>query len=1217
MKLHQDNSKKRYFINFSGAKFLIFSNLFGLRRCRRIRPIPFMNLPFAIYLSLRSRNTFVWGCSFSKNLIWRLFCFIFTKKCRYVNFIEDGLLKTSMNDKSFSYMVTPFKPYYHYRKSDWHQLNLPSLKSFNDKSNFLFDQNKDFLGKYSSQRDEIETNRKRSLIVGQVEGDMSLTKFPKKLRQNIEFIKYIQNKYPGEHLAFIMHPKNTDINKDQVSNYCDRNDIQIINAPKKINEKTVVHSRSSLLGIELFESGGNVIFHGGDCNWISEYIDFIEKSIPIVTKHDEVLTADNKFIIRQSLLSFVHLYPDIDNYDTEENKLSFVTYEQMSDLFLIYCYITDVRRHGWNLEMLYNNWALVNESNNKTTDDHLMLVHNKTKHKIKILDYNRLSLDVLYCSMSIRLPHAQQQFFCQLYRQLTHSKNIEYFTFVITDLAKLGDNITMFDEMKGCLSIYLSKMKENKASIRDFRVINACNMTFQFGFYELIPIAIAIVKKLYLISRFTDKNFSFGSKIKMLRGVFRFVIRCEALFYARSFSGDPYVNERVKFKKFIRQFHLDMKTILLRDSANEHVINALFTQAQGALVDSSNEIWTQPQKKKKRGVFGVIKHYLDTNLIKLSLILEIVRNNRGACIIDNSELNNLLINNLPYLNNKLSLDAVFYAMKLRNFDAIIDEISPSYLKNGLINPLIKKLLRSQFQGNVILNEYTNAARLFLNNNDKNNNTQCNGLVINVSGGCKNSLSMLVELTPNWTKLGYLVIDPFLNLKRRCLNSNNDSDISKKLSLDTDKQNLIENEINDLFNLSCGASLKLLPFIIDWERKEILYKNINYYQGVYERIATYLRRANISMKNQEELFSLKTELMRLSRFLRIHEKINIIAEITNKKIFVFMGNAHVSPYNAFRDSFSYAKYKLILCGLAYSRLFTGKLQNYSEEFKISLYSSCTSKRAPFLINKEEFETFIKNSSEVENFDKNKEKVLAHLNKKFKFDEVKPEFNNDKYKSWRANNKTGRVFKVIGKLAVDMGIPNDGGKIFNDHKAYILGINDFAKSNKNCFFIFRPHPQERTKEISLSLNDFVSDWVDDSLDNVIIADHVDISSKIILAHTDIALIYNGSAIPEYLAIGKKVCVFTKQAYIDYPLDIYEPSNLKELLTMKTHVSEEQSERALNLLTQYFFYDARYSCSAAKLSAHNLSVYTPSFEISGSNNEVNSNFELLDRQYREILN
>ena len=1208
MKTHQDNSEiKRYFINFSGAKFLIFSNIFGLRNCKRIRPIPFMNLPSAIYLSLRCRNTFVWGSSFSNNFIWRLFCFVFTKKCRYVNFIEDGFLKTSINDKSFSYMVTPFKPYYHFRKSDWYKLKIPSLENFNSESNFLFNENRDFLGKYSSQRDELDGDIKRSLIVGQVEGDMSLAKFPRNLRYNIRFIKYIQNKYPDEPLAFIMHPKNSDINKEQITNYCDRNNITIINAPKKFSGKTVVHSRSSLLGIELFERGGDVTFHGGDCNWISEYINYIKNSSSI----------DNRFIIRQSLLSFVHLYPDIDNYDLEKNKLSFVTYNQMTDLFLIYCFITDVRRNGWNLEMLHNNWSLMYDENKIDSNNSLTLINNRTKRVIKVLDYDRLSLDVLYCSMSIRLPYSQKYFFHQLRKQISKTNSIDYFTFVITDLARIGDNITMFDEMQECLSIYLKRMRQNKASIKDFRVINACNMTLQFGFYQLIPEAIRIVKRLYLTSRFTNNNFSFGSKLKMLRSIFRFIIRCEALFYARSFSGDPYVNERAEFINFIREFHMDMKKALLRDSINDQEINALFSQAQGALVDSSNKIWAQPQKKKRRGFFGLMRNYLSKKVIKLSLILEIVRNNRGSCIIDNNQLNDLLISSLPYLNNKLSLDAVFYAIKLRNFDAIIDEISPSYLKNGLINPLIKKLLRSQFQERMITNDYVNAARYFLDRNEKDNSAQCNGLVINVSGGCKNSLSMLIELTPNWTKLGYLVIDPFLNLKKRSFNTNNDSDISKKLSLDTDKQNLIENEINDLVKLSCGASLKLLPFTIDWERKEVMYKDVNYYQGVYERVATYLRRANISMKNQEEMFSLKTELMRLSRFLRIHEKINIISEITNKEIFVFMGNAHVSPYNAFRDSHAYAKYKLILCGLAYSRLFTGKLLNYSEEFKISLYSNSSSKRAPFLIDKQEFETFSKNLSQIKDFEKNKEDVLAHLYKKFKTDGRRPDLNNEKYKIWRAKNKTGRVFKVIGKLAVDMGIPNDGGHIFNDHKEYVLGINDFAKKNKNCFFIFRPHPQEKTKEISLSLNDFLGDWVDDSLENVIIAEHIDISSKDILAHTDIALIYNGSAVPEYLAIGKKVCVFTKQANIDYPLDAYEPSNLEELLTIEADVSKEQSERALNLLTQYFFYDHRYFCSAAKLSAHNLSVYTPSFEISELKSRLDDNFTLLDKQYKETLN
>ena len=183
---------------------------------------------------------------------------------------------------------------------------------------------------------------------------------------------------------------------------------------------------------------GDVVFHGDDCNWISGYINFIKKSSSI----------DNKFIIRQSLLSFVHLYPDIDNYDLEQNKLSFVSYEQMSDLFLIYCYITDVRLHGWNLEKLYKNWSLIYKDNKVTSNDQLTLVHNKTKREIKVLDYDRLSLDVLYCSMSIRLPHSQEQFFHQLRRQISNTKNIDYFTFIMTDLARMGDNIIMFDEMQ-------------------------------------------------------------------------------------------------------------------------------------------------------------------------------------------------------------------------------------------------------------------------------------------------------------------------------------------------------------------------------------------------------------------------------------------------------------------------------------------------------------------------------------------------------------------------------------------------------------------------------------------------------------------------------------------------------------------------------------------------------------------------------------------------
>ncbi len=41
-----------------------------------------------------------------------------------------------------------------------------------------------------------------------------------------------------------------------------------------------------------------------------------------------------------------------------------------------------------------------------------------------------------------------------------------------------------------------------------------------------------------------------------------------------------------------------MKKILLRDSVNTREVNAFFSQAQGSLVDSSNDVWAQPQQKK-------------------------------------------------------------------------------------------------------------------------------------------------------------------------------------------------------------------------------------------------------------------------------------------------------------------------------------------------------------------------------------------------------------------------------------------------------------------------------------------------------------------------------------------------------------------------------------------------------------------------------------------
>ena len=1130
------------FINFRSKKFdefLEFINFDNKKNIyRKIFPLSF------------SKNTiyFIWGQS---SKVFNIFNSFFSIKSFY---FEEGLLNRPyyVRGRFFSYFCCKDKPYFNYNSNDWNKLfKQLNLNELNTLSNVL-EKNKFRNGKIQTQSNNLKSYIKTNhYIIGQIDNDESLKSFSNKNRSNFSFIKSIKKNFPNDNLTFLIHPKMNKKDIDEIQLYCYSLNIKTerTNIRNKFyySSDVTFHARSSHLGLELYELGGNVLFAEPQNNWIFQAIVAYEKTFP---------NNKNRYLLRSSIILSTHFFPLVENFDTDhalinDNSRSNIT--SLIDTIKLYVISEDVNEFGYDHLRIIDKWGIKHTNNIYFFDGiNLDINNNNCEHLI-----NNLYLFSIFIQLNI---FESQRTINDLLKKIVTSSDI--LLIVKIQSLKVIDSINNQIDKKlefekiidKVLYQYLNYLRLGGEPYVGIDKVILCPLNY--GFYKSSNKIIEIIE---MTAKWSLNNASFFPLTRSLRSISSFLkmaINYRKAFLTRSFGGD-FIGKRDPYISSISELENTITLTLRSFKIDPKFINFFLILMRGKIEE--NNYFKIEHKKRPLNFF-----------FKIGLLIEILKNYEYlSCSIGVISTNEIIrefkFSDIPkrlFIYNKLNK-----VNKINKLEHLINNFSKKFIKTNNKSQIDK-------------------INIFIDNHNKIQPGILRGLVVNLTGGCKNSQGTFYEQLNHWTRKGFLAVDPF------CL-------AGKLLPNINDNFDLIE-QFKDLHIAAKGLSTKRYKVSINLTNREILYNGINLYQGIYERLSTYFRRYDINLDNIEEQYQFNIELIRCFRFITIHHELERLKKKFNIPIFAVMGNSHVSPYSVIRDLSKISSYHLLILGFPYERLFTDKFTNYTENYKISLYKNGYPKRAPFLCSKDEFHIFLKNKYKIKNYNDYKLKIDSWLSSRFtKKNSSKIIDSLNKYQSWRKKYPNGRVFLVLGKISVDIGLPIDGGPVFRDYKSYVKGISDYSKKNNDSFFIFRPHPQELIKETALTLSDYMTNWINLDLDNVMLGG-IDHELNELKHITDIVLIYNGSSIMEYTAIGKKVAAFSYYAANDYPINVWIPVDLDELKSKDILVQANEISLAKDLLIKSFFFDNIMRSTYFKFGAHNLSTFTPILDIHNSPNK-----------------
>lgn len=1188
MQTHID-IEKIYFLNFSTTKYEVFQKFLDQVETKKISNNFIFKSFFAplvmIALLLKSRNNYllIWGASGANSFLWNFLLWIEASFTERVFFVEEGCFRDVLeSDFSFSYFVTPKKPYFRYTKADWDALKVygseDATSVYKDIKN-VFKRNRSYMGKYQTPRTSENTLTRKQLVVGQIDGDASLAHMPKHLKTNVSFLKFIMKTYRSEEIHFLVHPMLKGKKRAELINFCELQKITYGSAPANLGDNAssfIVHSRSSHLGIELYEFGANVKYYPSESNWISSLIDISNSKI-------------DRFNLRAYLALESHYYPfgnlSLNDFTTgKPNTL-------LPQILNSYFFQKDFNLRGWKPEEFKENWntsgALDTNTFEERNDFHQWDCDSLPKLRLlNLLIFSQLSIpsaQALYLSKSNQFMDDDNQ-------------SIHWKSYFAEKVGLLGHRLVEHDLAARVYEKFLSKVKA--AKLDSMVELQKSQAVFRQA------MRVCDYSKVRIVGEITQLQFeqvissqgTYFHKIRMLQKIFVFVIALRSNFLAPSKTSNK-IGLRGNWGSFVRDYPISFCHQLIAIGVPKKDLLRFLKFSLGTSEEELLKDKAINQHVSQKAGLRISNFKLENIIIRLSLKLALfkiaISKETTKELNANSYLYSFIVKiafkNSPKIEHIITRALAAKRQKKRML--LLEEARPifrSFLSFFLKYTDKKIFLSKAFESDIIT---------LRNKKLQLDESQIEGVVFSMHMGCKNSQCMTIESLDHWTRNRYLVVDPFLSTGTLALNA---------------EENLkILDEIQGIVAACLRKSpIKLNFDKICWKSKQIVYRGVNYYQPLYETLAVNLRRHDITLTNDEEKEAFSIAMKKLSHQLTIMyliEDFSVSAE--NLRTIVVVGNFHVIPNAVFRDTANKANYEVLLMGPTYGRLFSGKFENTLNTFKISKYSDQNSKRAPFLISSNEYEELSKKAAKDPDYLNNKRKLSVFLNSKIS-NSTKIKRSMKKLDNWRKTNPNGRVFLVLGKVAVDLAVPRDGGKIFSSYKEFVRGMSKFAKDSPNNFFVFRPHPHENNRQISLSLVDFMEDWIDQSLPNIEVARATEYSISDLWHNFDMALIYNGSAISEYTALGKKVAVFSEQAQVDYPLTIFMPEILNQLLTESITVTPQERSKASKLLLLSYFYDNFLAMQHCRISAHNLSVNSPSVQWENSMPlEVKSNNEVFD--------
>jgi capsular polysaccharide export protein len=359
--------------------------------------------------------------------------------------------------------------------------------------------------------------------------------------------------------------------------------------------------------------------------------------------------------------------------------------------------------------------------------------------------------------------------------------------------------------------------------------------------------------------------------------------------------------------------------------------------------------------------------------------------------------------------------------------------------------------------------------------------------------------------------------------------------------------------------------------IDWEAKRVSVGELNFYQGIFERMSTVLKRFSIKLDGTQNTHMFNFYLLQCDRLLSACQLIKNQIAARGLSVRFLISGIHFAPAfvvqefcKSHNNSFDM---ECLSFYSAYEHYYNNLSSHISTAVVVNNSTRTPDQRSGMFARADQFDRWLSRQKATAEIMDRAKRVLNH--NRTGTDEPNAEAQEiiQKLQAHRARN--GRVVCLFGKIVYDMAVPYDGGPAHVDLADWLNHSIESVRGT-NTILLVKPHPHEVRNEMHRP-DEFFFDLISVSIpENVILLDHRLFNLKELTPYLDAGLVWHGTSTVELGMLDVPVIAASYWGAKDHPVSVAHPADRQDYVKLlnnytRSSVPEGNADRCA-LLSEY---------------------------------------------------
>lgn len=350
--------------------------------------------------------------------------------------------------------------------------------------------------------------------------------------------------------------------------------------------------------------------------------------------------------------------------------------------------------------------------------------------------------------------------------------------------------------------------------------------------------------------------------------------------------------------------------------------------------------------------------------------------------------------------------------------------------------------------------------------------------------------------------------------------------------------------------------------IDWAGRAVVADGINFYQAIFEIMTQKFRAFNFDINDPWIFRWFRYYLIRCDKALTACKSIQREVMARGMPVRFINAGSHSAPFSVYRSfalhHASQHDVGFVHMGPAYENYYSNLKSKVATTVSLENLTKYPLYRLPFLARPDLFESWLTQDGLYDRYREDIEIFLNHNRVGRIGDNSNASEYEEKLRAAKAADR--KIIGVYGKILCDLAVPFDGGPGHEHIVDWLRHTVSIAKSTSNLI-VLKPHPHELRPEIARDLNEYWLDVISDMdiPENVMILPHTGFNNQDLIKYLDLAVLWNGTSSLELCAQGVPVVMASHFGRHDYPVELIYPKSREDYEDIIRASSWERPDRS----------------------------------------------------------